>query len=98
MTTKDISTGLKVIIFIIPGVWAVLSVVISVSWIGAQTTEKLDNTAIKVEKVETKLEDTIKMREETSVKVGKMETKIEILDKKMDKLDDKLDKILDRLP
>lgn len=96
-TTKDISTGLRVMIFAIPGFWAILSVAVSVTWLGGQTTQELKQTVETVETIQDKLDESSKVREDTAVKIGKLETKIENLDKKMEQIDNKLDKIIDKL-
>lgn len=97
-STKDIDTKFKVIIFLIPGIWAVISVATSIAWISAQTTQTVEHTTEQVNKIELKLEDTIKAREDAKVEIGIIKNEIKNINEKVGKMDDKLDKILQRLP
>lgn len=72
ITTGDISTGIKVMAFIIPIAVSSAVAFVSISYSGGQTVEKLHQ-------LEKRVEDTVKVKEQTAIDVAVMKNEVQNL-------------------
>ena len=63
ITAQQIGWGVKMMLVLIPAFFTVSGVIVSVTWISGQTVEK-------VQTLEKKIEDTVRVKEQTAVDIA----------------------------
>ncbi len=84
VTAQELSVGVKAIIFVLPFLMSGAGILVSVSWSGGQTTEKITNCVEQIHVLQDKVEDSAKVKEQTAVDIAVMKTEIRNMSNNID--------------